>query len=567
MRIIPKMQKVTYSDETFDIRELSEYSIAPQLAIAKDILEELLWSKLAKLENSKIASVAKKTKATASDEKKSDGENCSSCSNSTVTKGATLVVNFDASQPAEGYKLTVAKSGITICASAYKGVLYAIQSLRVGTKIDCKKPIFSLSCFVANDFPQYEWRGEMLDESRHFFGKAAVLRLLDIMSLNKLNVFHWHLTDDQGWRIEIKKYPLLTTIGSKREKSGIHGWQSIDDDGTPHSGFYTQDDIKEIVAYAQKLGIDIVPEIDMPGHFAAAFAAYSHLACRDIKVDVPWYFGGKYPSTHGQKDWNRSACIGKKSTYEFVFDVIDEIVSLFPFPYFHIGGDEAPKEEWKTCPDCQALMREKGLANINQLQCYFINEVAEYLKTKNRTLLGWNEVLEGNILDKSTLVQYWTDRKDKAVKKHLDKGGRVLLSKHKFFYFDMCYCQYPLSNTYEFSPYFDGIKKKHASQIVGVEGEMWTEWVGDVYKMDFQLFPRMQALAEVAWNNKDKDFDEFLTRIESYHDILDSFGVNYAETEIAQPKGKAFRAKETMLWYSQNQDRELERNRELKKNK
>ncbi|MEG1646734.1 MAG: beta-N-acetylhexosaminidase [Clostridia bacterium] len=532
MNIIPKIQNVTYTEGKFDICNLGNFSIAPQLISAQEIFKELFWDKLAKFKN---------------------------------TANCALDILFDTSLPKEGYKIVIDKNGVNIFASTYKGVLYATKTLRVATKIDCKTPCFLLDCCEACDHPEYEWRGQMLDEARYFFGKKAVLRLLDIMSLNKLNVFHWHLTDDTGWRIEIKKYPLLTEIGSKRSKSGIHGWSSVDNDNTPHSGFYTQADIKEIVAYALRLGIDVVPEIDMPGHFAAAFASYSYLACRDIKVEVPYYFGGKVPTSQGIKDWNRSACIGKKSTFDFIYNVIDEVSALFPFPYFHIGGDEAPKDEWKTCPDCNALMKEKGLSDVDQLQCYFINEIAKYLKTKNRTLIGWNEVLEGNLLDNSALVQYWTDRKDNAVKKHLANGGKILISKHRFFYFDMCYCQYPLKNTYMFKPYFDGIKKKYASQIVGVEGEMWTEWVPNVYKMDFQLFPRVQALAEVSWNNSHKNFKEFLTRLESYHDILDSFNVNYATTEIATPKGKAHRLREVTLWYGSNQDSELNKNTELKK--
>lgn len=472
----------------------------------------------------------------------------------------TLKVTVDEAIAKEGYSLDV-DDDVSIAASSYEGAFYALQTLRIMSYADCKDADGIVDKCHIEDKPEFSWRGLHLDESRHFFGKEFVKKYIDMMAMHKLNVLHWHLTDDQGWRIEIKKYPLLTEIGSKREKSNIHGWHSTDDDGTPVSGFYTQEDAKEVVEYAQKRGIIIVPEIDMPAHFQAAFAAYPHLACREKKVEVAWYFGGKYPLSIGQKDWNRSACIGKPTTMQFIYDVIDEICEMFPAPYFHIGGDEAPKEEWKNCEHCQALIKEKGLKDEKQLQGYFINQVQKYLATKNKRLLGWNEVLEGKNLDSSVVVQYWVPTLDVNVKNHLNSGGQVVLSKHKYFYFDMPYAQYPLQTTYSFQPYFDGIKPCHKDSVLGVEGTVWTEWIATPEKLNFQLYPRMEALSEVAWNQNEKNWKEFKARLDEFKPILTACGIGYAKDEISCVRNLITRAKRRAKWYNADENVEFDLNK------
>lgn len=469
------------------------------------------------------------------------------------------------SLPSEGYRIIIGASTILIAAADTAGALYAMETLRVAAMLDAKEPVFQLECAEITDAPRFGWRGISLDEARHFFGKSAVKRLMDLMAMHKLNRFHWHLSDDQGWRLEIKQYPLLTEIGSKREKTNIHGWSSTDDDGTPHSGFYTHDDVKEIVRYAAERNIEIVPEFDMPAHFAAAFAAYPDLACRNIPAEVQWFFGGKYPASIGWKDWNRTACVGKEKTMQFVRNVIDEVAELFPAPYFHIGGDEAPKDEWKECPDCQRVIKEKGLKDEKALQGWFTNEVSEYVKTKGKSLIGWNEVLEGGNLDRSVIVQYWTAYKDLRVTKHLSSGGNVVMSNHKCFYFDMSYCQYPLKNTYMFKPNMAGVRKKQIPQVLGVEGEVWTEWIADMNKVELQLFPRMEALAEVAWSDGKKNWKAFLERLDEFLPILDGLNINYAEKAIANPAGAKHRQKIIHLWYGGcDQDWELRENAKLK---
>ncbi|MGN0447571.1 MAG: beta-N-acetylhexosaminidase [Acutalibacteraceae bacterium] len=465
----------------------------------------------------------------------------------------------------EAYKITIDEKGLCFEASGYAGAFYAVQTLKQILFFDAAEKEIKVPFLSIYDQPRFKHRGLMLDESRHFFGKEECKRILKLMSLYKLNTFHWHLTDDQGWRIEIKKYPLLTQIGSKRKDTGIHGWKSTDMLGKPHEGYYTQEEIREIVAYAKRLNITVIPEIDMPAHFAAAMASYNHLACREIPCEVHWFFGGYVPTKMGWKDWNRSACPGKESTYQFIFDVIDEVSELFPSPYFHIGGDEAPKDEWKKCPHCQKRMKDNRLKNEEELQGYFNNRVSEYLKSKGKRLIVWNEALCADNLDNGTVGQYWTQKKDANVKKHLKNGGKIIISKHQAFYFDMCHSQYPLKNTYQFEPTKRMIPEKYVGQVLGMEGELWTEWVDCREKIDVQLFPRVLALSEICWvTDRKKNMDEFLERMNEHKKILASLGVNYAEDEVSMPRGIFNRKKETAIWYKSDQHRDVRKNREIK---
>ena len=470
--------------------------------------------------------------------------------------------------PKEAYRIESNEKKLSVFSGSESGILYAAVSIKQTAFFE-KEDIFGrvkIPCFEVFDKPRFRYRGVQLDESRHFFGAETVKRLLRLMAFYKLNVLHWHLTDDQGWRIEIKKYPLLTEIGSKRKDTGIHGWHSTDFEGKPYGGFYTQEQIKEIIAYAQKFNITIIPEIDMPAHFAAAMASYNWLGCREIPCEVHWFFGGAVPLKMHWRDWNRSACAGKESTYEFIFGVIDEVAELFPSKYFHIGGDEAPKDEWKKCPECQKRMKENGLSNVEDLQGYFNNRIASYLKEKGKTLIVWNEALAANNLDPSVVGQYWTPKNDKNVLRELKKGREMIISKHQAFYFDMPYCKYPLSNTYDFEPTDKIVPQECEKQILGMEGHLWTEWIADRDKLDMQLFPRALALAEDCWSKKnDKDSAAFYTKLNYHKRILKDLGVNYAEDEISMPKGLLHRRREISLWNMRDQYREVRKNRELKK--
>lgn len=474
---------------------------------------------------------------------------------------------YDKSVADEGYNIDCTEDCLKISVSGFAGLLYAAMSIKqtVFFQLQGSDKVIKVPCMDIQDKPRYAYRGVQLDESRHFFGEDNVKRLLNLMALYKLNRLHWHLTDDQGWRIEIKKYPLLTEIGSKRKDTNIHGWHSTDMTGEPYGGYYTQEQIKDIVEYAKKLNITIIPEIDMPAHFAAAMAAYNWLGCREIPCEVHWFFGGRVPLLMGWRDWNRSACAGKESTYEFIFNVIDEITELFPAEFFHIGGDEAPKDEWKKCPNCQKKMKENGLKNVEELQGYFNNRIAEHLEKKGKRLIVWNEALKAGNLDMSVVGQYWTPKNDPNVKKEFKKGRDMIISKHQAFYFDMCYCQYPLSQTYKFEPTDSIVPNGCEDNVLGLEGHCWSEWIADVDKLDMQLFPRALALSEDAWSCKyDKNIADFYARLPYQERMLDCLGVNYAEPEIADPKGALHRKHEVQKWMMSDQDREYRRNKELK---
>lgn len=431
---------------------------------------------------------------------------------------------------AEEYLLKITEEGIRVYASDYSGAFYALITLKQLIDDENKVP-----CCKISDRPLYSWRGMQLDESRYFFGAQTVKKLIDYMALYKLNRFHWHLTDDQGWRIEIKKHPLLTEIGSKRKGSQLHSWKSYDMSHTPVEGYYTQDEIRQIVAYAKARCVEIVPEIDFPAHSLAAIASYNDLACREIHSEVPDFFGGIIPESRGEKDWNRTLCLGKDEVLDFVYDVIDETAALFPFEYFHVGGDEAPTSEWKKCDKCQSRMRAEGLKNETELQGWFTNKLNEHLKAQGKIMVGWNEVLAAKNVSNEVVAQYWTPLKDKNVNKHLKNGGDVILSNHKYFYFDMAHEYCTVKGTYYYVPKKAGLKDKYSDRILGVEGENWTEWTPTEEALFFKLSTRGLALAECAWN-RSRDYCDFLERLEANKARLDKMGVYYGEDWLVLEK-------------------------------
>lgn len=460
----------------------------------------------------------------------------------------------------EEYTLDINEEGVFISAATETGAYYALQSLRQLAKTDTG--VFCAPYVSIKDSPKYSWRGLSLDESRHFFGMEEVKRLLDFMFMFKLNVFHWHLTDDQGWRIEIKKYPLLTEIGSKRKETQINGWGKSDVIKEDYAGFYTQEQIKEVVDYASKRGIMVVPEIDMPAHFAAAMAAYPWLACRELEREVPGYFGGMVPLKRGIKDWNRTACLGKETTFEFIYNVIDEITELFPAPYFHIGGDEAPTDEWKKCPKCQSLMKEHGMADEYDLQAYFNNEILKYVEKKGKRLIGWNEILKSKTISRDVIGQYWTPKRDKNVEIHAKCGGDLILSNHRSFYFDMTYAQYPLDFTYKFDPERYHITGESLNRVLGVEAEIWTEWIDGREKLDLNLFPRVTALSEVAWSPQERmNWKSYKTRLDILKPTLKELGIGYARDGVSLPKNLFERARIRKQFHAGDTHLELKLNK------
>lgn len=448
---------------------------------------------------------------------------------------AAFVIEKDETLCGEEYRIKVTPEKLTVKASTKIGAYYALQSIRRLCSFDTGGR--EVPCCEIEDAPRFKWRGVQLDESRHFFGEAEVKRLLDFMFAEKLNVFHWHLTDDQGWRIEIKKYPLLCEIGSKRKYTQIGGWDCTDTEEKPHCGYYTQEQIRDIVLYAAERGITIVPEIDFPAHCASAMAAYPELMCFPEKTEVPGYFGGIIPERQLNFRWNKTLCCGKESTFEFVFGVLDEICSLFPSKYIHIGGDEAPKGEWKRCKSCKRIIKKNRLKNETELQGWFENRLIDFLKTKGKTPIGWNEIIRCENLNNdgnSVVIQYWTRKRDKYAENYVNSGGAMILSNHQSFYFDMPYAMYPLCDTYNYSPVKYGITDADSKNVLGVEGELWSEWIPDRGKLDLSAFPRLQALGEVAWSPEEsRNFDGFMQRLDSLKPALEALGIGYARDKVS----------------------------------
>lgn len=485
----------------------------------------------------------------------------------TPDNNASFEILKDSAVPEEGYTLLVTPERLVIKASTKIGAYYALQSVRRLCDFDLGGR--DVPCCEIEDEPRFKWRGLHLDESRHFFGKDTVKVYLDRMFSEKLNVFHWHLTDDAGWRIEIKKYPLLTEIGSKRKYSQIGGWESLKCDDKEHSGFYTQEDIRELVSYAKERGITVVPEIDFPAHCASAMAAYPELACFPKETEVPGYFGGLIPQMkYGNFRWNRTLCCGKDSTFDFVFGVLSEVCELFDSKYIHVGGDEAPLTEWKKCPLCQGVMKNNNLRDETELQGWFENKVIAFLKEKGKTVIGWNEVINSQNLNNdgnSVVIQYWTPKRDKTAEKYANCGGAMILSNHQSFYFDMPYAMYPLSSTYNYNPSDYGITSADKENILGVEGEVWTEWIEDRDKLDLNTVPRIQALSEVAWSPEEKrDFSDFKKRLDMIKPVLKNQGINLAEDEIANAENKSEAHKTVKLFRRGNPYYEVELNRKIK---
>ena len=429
----------------------------------------------------------------------------------------------------EGYQLTVCAGRIEISAPEPAGIFYGIQTLRqlLPIEIETQKKVegvtWQVPGCVIRDWPRFAWRGFMFDEGRHFHGKATVLQLLDQMALQKLNIFHWHLTEDQGWRIEIKAYPKLTEIGSQR-KGTSYTLLGKHHDGIPHGGFYTQDEIREIVAYAAARHIMVVPEVEFPGHSLAALTAYPELSCTGGPFEVSTRFG-ILPDLY---------CAGKEEVFTFLEGVLNEILSLFPAPFIHIGGDEALKGRWKKCPRCQARIRAEGLKNEHALQVYFTNRIATYLKKQDRRIIGWNQIL-GSGLDMSAIPQFWAgDRK--GFLRAVEAGHDAIDSTFLKTYLDHTYALTPVSKAYQHEPIPVELSRSAALRIIGLEAPLWSEFINSRARFDYQVYPRLTAFAETGWTPREqKDWPDFLARLENFLKRLDKLGVQYAPREEWEP--------------------------------
>lgn len=418
--------------------------------------------------------------------------------------------------PKEGYRIACNDRDITIYASDEAGAFYGVMTiLQLCAGND------SFPAVAVEDRPRYAHRGFMLDCARHFWSVGKIKQILDVMALLKMNVFHWHLSDDQGWRVEIKKYPLLTEKGSIRKSTplsltGYYEHKEPHDNTEYGRGlFYTQQQVREVVEYARQRFIHIIPEIDMPGHLVAAIACYPELSCTGEPVEVCDRWGVM----------ENIGCCGKENIYRFARDVIDELCTLFPYPYFHIGGDEAPKDHWKVCPNCQAKIKELGLKDEEALQGYFNNVIARYLKSKGKNTVGWNEILKSTEkLDHYIIPQWWIPLDGSVREKEwLANGGKMILSILPYVYMDHAYAMRPLEKTYSFGPESVGIEDD--TNILGIEAPQWTEYIRDEEKLDFNTFARLMAIAEAGWTDRErKNYPDFESRLESMRGYFASLG-------------------------------------------
>jgi hexosaminidase len=453
-------------------------------------------------------------------------------------KGKGFKLEIDKSLPEllgdEGYILKIGEEEISVKARTANGVFYGIQSFRQVLPeefefITYKKDIL-LPEIKITDHARFSWRSFMLDESRHFKGKAVVKDLLDQMALLKMNRFHWHLTDDQGWRIEIKKYPLLTEIGSKRKNTQISR-NSDKFTGEPHSGFYTQEEIKEIIDYANKLHITIVPEIEMPGHAMAAIAAYPWLGTLGTTKEVPVIFG----------KMDDSFLISNPEVTQFLEDVLDEVMVLFPGKVVHIGGDEVNFEPWKNSEEVQEFMQKKNLKSPVDLQIYFTNRISNYIDNAGKRMMGWNEIMGDDIHEERTIAPLKTEQKLapsaivhfwkgdlKLINRAVKEGYDVVNSNHWDTYLDYTYERLPLSKSYAFDPIPQGLEKKYHSKILGLGTQMWSEWIPTVEKMENQIYPRLAAYSESGWTCADqKSFERFEKKLQTIKKRWSLKGINF----------------------------------------
>ena len=454
-------------------------------------------------------------------------------------KAADHAVNVtrDETMPAEAYRLFVTPCRIDIVAGGAQGVFYAVQTLRqllpaAAYEADDMRAV-ELPVVTIEDKPCLGYRGMMLDVGRHFFTVDEVKEALDIMALHKLNVFHWHLTDDQGWRIEIRKYPKLTEIGSVRSRTliGRDPGGTYDEnckfDETPYGGYYTQDEIRDVVNYAAERFITVIPEIEFPGHAVGALASYPWLGCTGEQYEV-------------RQTWDiddRVFCIGKETTFEFIEGVLEEVLELFPSEYIHIGGDECPTVMWKKCPHCKARMKVERLKRSRRLQNYATARVEKFLNAHGRRLIGWDEILEGDVTPTATIMSW---RGAEGGIKAAKMGNHAIMAPTTHCYLDYYQTRdtageplaiggyLPVEKVYSLDPY-EMLTADEQRCILGVQANLWTEYIATWPHAEYMLLPRLSALAEVGWSLDRKDYGDYLRRVRRLAKIYDACGYNYAK--------------------------------------
>lgn len=451
---------------------------------------------------------------------------------------SSIVFSNDTGLEDEAYNLNITPDQIKVSANSPAGYFYGVQSiLQLLTKDESStNSKWLLPSMVIEDEPKFKWRGYMLDEARYFQGEKFVKSILDQMAYLKMNVFHWHLTDDAGWRMEIKKYPKLTEIGSQRVDSEIETWKSGKTSGEPHGGFYSQEQIKDIVAYAADRHITIVPEFEMPGHASAAIAAYTWLGTAGEDIDVPIKFGRHYDNYD----------ITKPEVIQFIKDVLLEMFELFPSEVIHIGGDEVGYKVWEDSKHVKKYMKLKGLQTPADLQVNFTNEISKFIEQNGRRMMGWNEIMGKNIhqgfeekkddkdaetsLAKNVVVHFWKGNIELATEA-ANKGYGIVNSLHSETYLDYDYDNITLEKAYNFNPIPEGLDEKYHKNVYGLGCQMWTEWAPTTKDVAYQTFPRIAAYAEVGWTaNENKNFENFKIGLRKLQQNWDKLNISYAKT-------------------------------------
>jgi hexosaminidase len=434
----------------------------------------------------------------------------------------------------EGYILEITPTNIIIKANAENGLFYGLQSL---IQLIPQKGIKNIQALHIEDEPRFPWRGMMIDASRHNWSVSFIKRFIDQLAYHKLNKFHWHLTDDQGWRIEIKKYPRLQEIAAWRSGSQI-GRDRTKNDGIKYGGYYTQEQIKEVVAYATSHYVEVIPEIEMPGHSVAAVAAYPNLACFPMQFD-----DGKEHAM--PTNWAISKdiyCAGNDEVFEFLQNVLTEVMTLFPSQYIHIGGDEAPHGAWAKCPKCQKRIKDEGLKDEAELQSWFLRRMEKFINSKGKRLIGWEEIMLGGLSPTAT-VHSWINVNSGITASKM--GNDVIMSPSTHLYFDGYQADsrieplaigyfVPLDTVYSFEPRDPKMSDNDAKHLLGAQGNVWTEFIGTVKYFEYMTFPRVDALSEVCWTpSKKKNFTDFKSRLKNQYLKYDKIGINY---RIPTPK-------------------------------
>jgi len=456
------------------------------------------------------------------------------------------VIYFQMQAPAQGdtigaYTLHVSKDSVIIAAANEEGFFYGMQTL-IQLLPTTVASTLTLPGVDIQDAPQLGYRGMMLDCCRHFMPVDFVKKFIDYLALHKLNRFHWHLTDDQGWRIEIKKYPKLTQMGAWRNGSIIGHYPGTGNDNQKTGGYYTQEQIREIVQYAADRYITIIPEIEMPGHASAAIAAYPELSTfpnQSTVVPDKTTWAGSTTGKQVQQTWGvfPDVFVPSNNTFKFLENVLDEVMALFPSKYIHIGGDECPKDYWKKSDYCQQLMKNAGLQNEEELQSYFIKNIEKYVVSKGHQIIGWDEILEGGLAPQATVMSW---RGENGGIEAAKQNHQVIMSPNSYMYFDHAQNKpsdsltiggfLPISKVYSFHPYPEALPATQHSYILGVQANLWTEYIASPAKAEYMIFPRISALSEVGWSKASaRNYDDFKTRLQTELQRYQLWGVNYCK--------------------------------------